>query len=61
MTIELIKEYSKLGEICYYLEVDGQFQSGTTRTTLVEAQEVFESLKSHMTKARKEILIREEI
>ena len=61
MTIDLVKEYSKLGEVSYHVEVDGQYQSGTAKFTLAEAQEVFENLRSNLTQARKEVLIREEL
>lgn len=61
MTIDLVKEYSKLGDISYHVEIDGSYEAGTARHTLVEAQEVFENVKSYHTKARKEILIREEV
>jgi hypothetical protein len=61
MVIELVKEYSKLGEVSYYVELDGSYQTGTARSSLMDAQEVYQALKQFHTQARKEILIREEI
>ena len=61
MTIELVKEFDKLGQISYHVKVDDKFQSGTIRVNLQDALEVFDNVKANYTKARTEVLVREEI
>jgi hypothetical protein len=61
MTIELIKEYDKVGQITYHIKVDNEFQSGTIRRTLPEAMDVYECVKEKYSSARVEVLIKEEI
>ncbi len=61
MTIELVKEYAKNGSISYHVKVDQEFVTGTVRTNLHEAMEVYESTKLAYTCSREEILIKEEI
>lgn len=61
MTIELVKELDNIGQITYYVKVDDKFQGGTIRTQLTDALEVYENIKSGYSKARIEVLVREEI
>lgn len=61
MIIELIKEVGKRGEVAYFVEIDGNYISDTVRVNLPDAMEVFNQVKQNYTKARKEVLIREEI
>ena len=61
MVIELVKEYSKLGEVSYYVQIDNVYQSGTARSGLLEATEAYNNIKQFHTQARCEILVREEI
>ena len=59
MTIELVKEFDTIGQITYYIKVDDKFQSGTVRSQLVDAMEVYENVKAKYTQARVEVLIKE--
>jgi|LauGreDrversion4_2_1035121.scaffolds.fasta_scaffold43373_5 hypothetical protein len=59
MTIELVKEFDNIGNITYYIKVDDKFQSGTVRTVLTDALDVYECVKENYTKSRIEVLIRE--
>jgi len=59
MTIELIKEFDNTGQITYYVKVDDKFQTGTVRTQLSDALDVYECVKENHTKARIEILVKE--
>jgi hypothetical protein len=59
MTIELVKEFDTVGQITYYIKVDDKFQSGTVRSQLVDAMEVYENVKAKYTQARVEVLIKE--
>ena len=52
MTIELVKEFDTVGQITYYIKVDDKFQTGTVRSQLVDAMEVYENVKAKYTKAR---------
>lgn len=61
MTIELVKEFDNAGQVTYYVKVDDKFQSGTVRSKLEDAIEIYENVKENYTKARVETLIREEI
>ena len=61
MTIELVKEFDTIGQITYYIKVDDKFQSGTVRSQLVDAMEVYESIKTNYTKAKVEVLIKESL
>jgi hypothetical protein len=59
MTIELVKEIDIVGQITYYIKIDNEFQSGTVRTQLTDAMDVFENIKAKHTQARVETLIKE--
>jgi predicted RNA-binding protein with PIN domain len=59
MTIELVKEFNTIGDVTYYIKVDNEFQSGTVRTQLIEAMEVYEDVKAKYTQARVEVLVKE--
>jgi hypothetical protein len=61
MTIELVKEFDSTGQITYYVKVDGKFQSGTVRSNITAATEVYENVRANYTKARVETLIKEDI
>jgi hypothetical protein len=61
MTIELVKELDNIGQVSYHVKVDGSFQSGTFRSQLHDAMEVYENVKANYSKARTEVLIKEEI
>ena len=61
MTIELVKELDNIGQVSYHVKVDGSYQSGTVRSQLHDAMEVYENIKANCGKARMEILIKEEI
>jgi hypothetical protein len=61
MTIELVKDVDNLGQVSYHVKVDGNFQSGTFRSQLHDAMEVYENIKLHYGKSRTEVLIKEEI
>jgi hypothetical protein len=61
MTIELIKEVGTTGYATYHVRVDGDYQSGSVRSELHEAKITYEAIKENYSKARTEILIREEI
>jgi hypothetical protein len=59
MTIELVKEFDTIGQITYYIKVDDKFQSGTVRSQLADAMDVYETVKAKYTQARVETLIKE--
>ncbi len=61
MTIELVKEFDSIGNITYYVKVDNKFQSGTVRSNVTDAMEVYENVRANYTKARVETLIKEDI
>jgi hypothetical protein len=61
MTIELVKEVSKRGSTTYFVEIDGKYVSDSVRFDLPDAMELYREVKANHTKARKEVLIREEI
>ena len=61
MTIELIKEVGPMGDAMYHVKVNGEYQSRSTRIALYEAQMVYEAIKANYSKARTEVLIREEL
>lgn len=61
MKIELIKDVDNIGQVTYYVKIDDKFQSGTIRHQLHEAMEVYDNVKENCSKARIEVLIREEI
>lgn len=61
MTIELVKEVSKKGNVTYFVEIDGKCVTDTVRVDIVDAREAYEEVKANHTRARKEVLIREEI
>lgn len=61
MTIELVKEYDNGGNITYHIKIDDKFQSGSVRSSLKDAMELYERVRANYTQARTEVLIREEI
>ena len=61
MKLELIKEYSKLGEVSYYINEDGKYVSGTAGQQLTDVLDQFYRIKKHYTEARVEVLLVEEI
>jgi hypothetical protein len=61
MTLELVKEYNRKGELMYYISVDGKMEIGSIRNTMMDAMETYENIKSKYTQARTEVLVREEI
>lgn len=61
MKIELVKEYDRLGQISYYVAIDGMYERGTARYDFTEAQEIYEQVKKNYTQARKVVLMCEEI
>jgi hypothetical protein len=61
MTIELIKEVGPMGDAMYHVKVNGEYQSGSARSALHEARMVYEAIKANYSKARTEVLIREEL
>ena len=61
MTIELVKEYDNAGNITYHIKVNNEFQSGTVRSSLPDAMELYQRVKENYTQARVEVLIKEEI
>jgi len=61
MTIELVKEYDNAGNITYHIKVDNEYQSGSVRSSLSDAMELYKRVKENYTKARTEVLIKEEI
>jgi hypothetical protein len=61
MKIELVKELDSIGQVTYYIKVDDKFQSGTIRSTLLDAREMYENVKANYSKSRVEVLIQEEI
>ena len=61
MKLELIKEYSKLGEVSYYVNEDGKYVSGTASQQLTETLDQFYRIKKNYTEARVEVLMVEEL
>lgn len=61
MKIELVKEYDKRGKVSYYVKAGGKRIEESTRYTLVDAMEAYEEEKRLLTRARVEVLIREEV
>lgn len=61
MTLELVKEYNRKGELMYYISIDGKIETGSIRNTMADAIEAYENTKLKYTQARTEVLVREEI
>lgn len=61
MTLELIKEVGPTGDAMYHVKVDGKYQSGSARCELHDAMLVYEAIKQNYSKARTEVLVRENI
>jgi hypothetical protein len=61
MKLELVKEYSKTGEVSYFVNEDGRYMSGTATRELTEALDQFYRIKKNYTEARIEILLTEEL
>ena len=61
MKLELVKEYSKTGEVSYYVNEDGKYVSGTASRELTEVLDQFYRIKKNYTEARIEILLTEEV
>ena len=61
MKLELVKEYSKLGEVSYFITEDGKYISGTASQQLTDVLDQFYRIKKNYTEARIEVLLSEEI
>lgn len=61
MILELVKEIDVKGQISYHIKADDKYISGSTRFDVIEAHQVYDEIKDNYSKARTEILIREEI
>jgi hypothetical protein len=61
MKLELVKEYSKTGEVSYYVNEDGNYIRGTASQELTEALDQFYRIKKNYTEARVEVLMVEEV
>jgi hypothetical protein len=61
MKLELVKEYSKTGEVSYYVNEDGNYVRGTASQELTEVLDQFYRIKKNYTEARVEVLLVEEI
>ena len=61
MKLELVKEYSKLGEVSYYVTEDDNYISGTASRELTEALDQFYRVKKNYTEARRVVLLIEEV
>ena len=61
MIIELVKEYNNRGELMYYISIDGKMETGSIQSTMLDAMQTYENIKSKYTQARTEVLVREEI
>lgn len=61
MKLELVKEYSKLGEVSYYINEDGKYISGTASQQLTDVLDQFYRIKKNYTEARIEILMVEDL
>ena len=61
MRLELVKEYSKTGEVSYYVNEDGNYVRGTASQELTEVLDQFYRIKKNYTEARVEVLMVEEI
>ena len=61
MIIELVKEYNRKGELMYYISIDGKMETGSIQSTMLDAMQTYENIKSKYTQARIEVLVREEI
>ena len=61
MKLELVKEYSKTGEVSYYVNEDGKYVRGTASQELTEVLDQFYRIKKNYTEARVEVLLTEEI
>lgn len=61
MTLQLVKEFDKKGEISYHVTVDGEAIPETVCYDLQEAMMIYEVEKKKVTKARTLVLIQEEV
>ena len=61
MTIQLIKDYDKRGEISYHIKVDGEPVPESTCYEFHDAMMIYEVEKAKRTKARTVILVQEEV
>jgi hypothetical protein len=61
MKLELVKEIDIKGQTSYHVKADDSYVIGSTRFDVMEAQQVYDEIKANSTKARTEVLIREEI
>jgi hypothetical protein len=59
--IELVKEYSKLGEVSFYINEDGKYVSGTASQDFNDVLNQFYRIKKNYTEARVEVLLTEEL
>lgn len=61
MTLQLVKEFDKKGEVSYHVKVDGEVLPDSTRWDLQDAMMVYEVEKIRHTRARTLVLVQEEI
>jgi hypothetical protein len=59
--LELVKEYSKTGEVSFYINEDGNYVGGTASQELTYVLDKFYRIKKNYTEARIEILLTEEL
>ena len=58
--LELVKDYSKIGDISYYITEDDKYVSGSASRELTDALDFYYRIKKNYTEARTEILLSEE-
>lgn len=61
MKLELVKEYSTLGEVSFHTRVNGDYVAGSIRFAIDKAIQAFDAIKANYTQAREEILMVEEV
>jgi hypothetical protein len=61
MRLELVKEYSKTGEVSFFINEDGKYVSGTASQDFNDVLNQFYRIKKNYGEARTEVLLSEEI
>ena len=61
MTLQLVKEFDRRGEVSYHITVDGTPVPDSTCWDLQDAMLAYEVIRSKSTKARSLVLIQEEL
>jgi hypothetical protein len=61
MKIELIKEVSFLGEVSYYLEIDGKYIVGSMTSKEEKANEFYEFVQNNKSLKTKDVIKQTEI